>query len=115
MDIYKNKKLITCVIPKGKAMDIVKHLHERDGIHTANVSSGRGQGVVESISFKGWYEVEILTVVVSEDRADEIFSLLYEKADIGHVHGGIMYQGGLTQSTRFSLPEIPQEGQETDK
>ena len=115
MKILTDKKLITCIIPKGKAIGVAKLLHEEKGIDTANVSNGRGRGLVDPIGFSGWYEVEILTVVISEAEADEIFNFIYEKADVGHAHGGIMYQGGLTTSTHFELPKIPEEGQEATK
>tara|TARA_B100000315_G_scaffold106854_1_gene98016 strand:+ start:6134 stop:6481 length:348 start_codon:yes stop_codon:yes gene_type:complete len=115
MKILTNKKLITCIIPKGKAIGVARILHEEKGINTANVSSGRGRGLVEPIGFSGWYEVEILTVVVSEGEANEIFNFIYDKADVGHAHGGIMYQGKLTTSTQFELPKIHGEGQETTK
>lgn len=115
MKILTDKKLITCIIPKGKAIEIARLLHEDKGINSANVSSGRGRGVVEPIGFSGWYEVEILTVVVSQGDADEIFNFIYDKADVGHAHGGIMYQGVLTTSTHFELPRIPEEDKGTTK
>lgn len=115
MEILTDKKLITCIIPKGKAIEVVRSLHEEKGLNTANVSSGRGRGVVEPPGFTGWYEVDIITVAVSQDEADEIFQFIYEKADVGRAHGGIIYQGVLTSSTHFTLPKIPEEGQETDK
>ena len=37
-------KLITCFLPKGKALDLVRALHEDKGVNTANVTSGRDQG-----------------------------------------------------------------------
>ena len=115
MKILTDKKLITCIIPKGKAIGVTRLLHEEKGINTANVSSGRGRGLVEPIGFSGWYEVEILTIVVSQGEADEIFNFIYDKADVGHAHGGIMYQGELTTSTHFELPKMPEEGREATK
>jgi len=107
--ICTDRKLITCIIPKGKAIGIIRQLNEEKGITTANVSSGRGQGVVEPDSFKGWAEVDILEVVMGEDQAEEIFEYLYEKAEIGRMFGGFMYQGKLSESTTFSLPSLPLE------
>jgi hypothetical protein len=54
MKILKDKKLITCLIPKGKAIGVARLLHEEKGINTANVSSGRGRGLVDPIGFSGW-------------------------------------------------------------
>ncbi len=103
MNIEKDNKLITCITPKGKAIEIVKLLHEEKDINSSNVSSGRGGGR------RGRLEVDILTVIVSHDRADEIFEFIHEKADIGHLHGGFLYQGRLNMATLFNLPEIAEE------
>ncbi len=89
MKVLIDKKLITCIIPKDKAIAVAKLLHEEKGINTANVSSGRGRGVVEPVNFSGWYEVEILTVVVSQGEADEIFNFIYDEADVGRARGGL--------------------------
>ena len=82
------------------------------GIETANVSSGRGTGLVKSISYGVWVEVDILTVIVSEGQAEEIFNFIFEKADINRPHGGFIFQGGLTQPTPFVLPDLPEENQD---
>ncbi len=103
MKFEKNGKLITCITPKGKAMAIEKLLQKEKGINSVNIASGRGGGR------RGRIEVDILTVVVSAERADEIFEFIYYSADIGEYHGGFMHQGALTGATPFELPEIPEE------
>lgn len=104
-------KLITCIVPKGKALELVGLLHVEKGINSANVHSGRGTGVAESISYGEWLEVEILCVTVSNEQADEIFEFIYDMTDIGVPGHGFMFQGTLTKATTFTLPEIPEEGQ----
>ena len=37
----EKSKLITCFLPKGKALDLVRALHDDKGVNTANVTSGR--------------------------------------------------------------------------
>ena len=103
MKIIEDKKLITCITTRGKALGIVKKLHEEKSVNTANIHAGRGGGR------RGRLEVDILTVVVDGDRADEIFEYIYYEADVGEYHGGFMYQGALTGATLFTLPEIPEE------
>jgi len=53
--------------------------------------------------------VDILTVSVSEEQADEIFEDIFIKADLYHRSNGFMYQCGLSEATTFQLPEIPKE------
>lgn len=103
MKLEAGKKLITCITSRGKAPDIVRKLYEEKGINTADIHAGRGGGR------RGRLEVDVLTVVVDMDRADEIFEYIYYEANIGEYHGGFMYQGSLTGAMSFLLPEIPEE------
>lgn len=111
MKFTTNDKLITCILPKGRAISIVKLLHDEKGIDSANVASGRGIGMVESISYGLWSEVDILTVTVDVDQADDVFAFIYDKADIDKVGRGFMFQNGLTRSTPFTLPDVPSQSQ----
>lgn len=110
MKILQDMKLITCVLPKGRAIDMIRLLHREKDIHSTNVHSGRGQSSVAREAAKVWVEVEIFSVLVDSSQADEIFDYIFYMADINHLHGGFMYQGPLTQSTVYELPELPEEG-----
>lgn len=101
MKINEKQKLITCITPKGKALPIAALLYEEKGINTVNVNSGRGGGR------RGRIEVDVLTVVVSEKQADEIFEFIFYKAEVNKIHGGFMYQGSLKGAIPFILPEVP--------
>ncbi len=111
MKTLTDRKLITCLLPKkdSKAFEVAKALHDEKGIETANVSSGRGTGLVKRVSYGVWVEVDILTVIVSEQQADEIFNFIFEKADINRPHGGFIFQGVLGNATPFILPDLPEE------
>ncbi|MDH5542643.1 MAG: hypothetical protein OEY64_06730 [Nitrospinota bacterium] len=108
MDILSKCKLITCILPKGKAVDIEKKLHRDKGIDSTNVWNGRGSGTKRS-TLQSEIEVEIISIVVDESRADEIFEFIYHEADIGAVSSGFMYQMNLRKSSRFLLPDIAEE------
>ena len=105
-------KMITCVLPKGSSRSVLTALKEQQGIVSANVNYARGTGrMTHRALSKGMSqtEKEILTVVVPSDRADELFSFIYETADIGRPHGGLMYQTDLAASSQFTLPDIAEE------
>ena len=111
MDQNTNSKLITSFLPHGIGVPIIKILKEETGICTANINSSRGTGSSAGASdFDNWVEVDVLDVVVNADRADEIFNFIYEKAGIGGGNHGFMIQQSLIQSTKFSLPDLPEEG-----
>ncbi len=95
---------ITCILPKGRANLVLHWLHEVWGANAANVTGGRGRGVVESISYGEWEEVEILTVIVGADEAEALFEDLYHQAEICHPHSGLMHMAKLDRRTAFALP-----------
>ena len=78
MNALENPKLITSVLPKGKAVEVVKLLHKEKDVHSTNIASGRG--VLGPLGQDVWSEVDIMTVVINEDRADEIFEYIYFQA-----------------------------------
>ena len=105
-------KMITCVLPKGSSRPVLTALKDEQGIVSANVNYARGTGrMTHRAMSKGMSqtEKEILTVVVPTERAEELFAFIYETADIGRPHGGLMYQTDLTVSSVFELPDIAEE------
>lgn len=109
MDASTNSKLITSFLPKGTGLDLVKALKDETGISTGNVSSSRGTGTSSNSNFGDWVEVDVFEVIVDADRADEIFSFIYDKVGIKQGNHGFMIQSNLTRSTRFVLPDLPEE------
>jgi len=111
MDQNTNSKLITSFLPHGTGVPMIKLLKQETGICTGNTNSSRGTGSSAGTSdFENWVEVDVLDVVVNADRADEIFNFIYEKAGIGEGNHGFMIQQSLIRSTKFSLPDLPEEG-----
>ncbi len=107
-----SEKLISCILPKGKAMPVMKALKEDKGIITANIHSARGAGHLTPLTYRGVGETtekEVLDVVVSTRKANEIFEFLYEAAEIDQPHGGLMYMQALIKATSYRLPEIEEE------
>lgn len=105
----KAHKLITCILPKGIALDVEKKLNEVHSILSTNVSSARGVGKITPLAYRGiagQSEKEILSVEVPAGSADEIFDFIYEEANIDRPHGGIMYMQTLSRTTIYKLPDI---------
>lgn len=108
----KSSKLITGILPGGKAMEVLKKLKEEKGIITAQVNTARGMGKLTPRAYRGvgeQTEKQILNVIIAADRADEIFEFIYHEAHIDRPHGGIIFMTRLQQSTPFILPDIPEE------
>ena len=114
MDIstFKNDKLITCILPKGLALPVLIKLRDEKNINRANINSARGMGKITPLAYRGvagQAEKEVLSVVVNEEEADDIFYYIFEVADIDRPHGGIIYMRQLGLSTPFTLPDLPSE------
>lgn len=102
-------KRIVCVLPKGRALDVVRRLHAEKGVDVANVTSGRGQGMVKSIGYGTWVEVDMLSMSVPDDKADEVFWFVHEAGNLDSPGGGIIFQADLDRVTPFELPDMAEE------
>jgi len=112
MTALKTTKLITAILPKGRALDVVDKLEHEKQLTTANFNYARGMGKLTPVKYRGvgeQSEKEVFTVVVDESRADEIFEYIYNIADINRPHGGLIYMQKLMQSTDFVLPDVIEE------
>jgi len=106
METDPESKLITCILPKGAGTELVERLSKEKQMISANVSSCRGRGAGSVGSIGAWDEVDMLTVTVPVDRADEIFDFIYHVGGIDRPRGGIMYQQAVHLVTTFTLPDI---------
>jgi len=105
-------RLITCVLPKGVAPPVLAALAAQFDVPTANINSARGIGKITPLKYRGLgdqSEKDILTVMVEEKQADEIFEFIYFEADINRPHGGLMYLQTLGEASHYVLPELPDE------
>lgn len=106
------QKLITCILPQGVAFGVLEKLKLEKDIVSGNINYARGMGKLTPLAHRGvgeQTEKEILQVMVSAERSDEIFEYIYSVADINRPHGGIIYMCKLQQATPFILPDIPDE------
>ena len=105
---------ITCILPKGRALPIIKSLKKEKGLATANLGFARGT----STKSEGWggggeaVEKDILGVVVPESRSEEIFAFLYEAAAIDSAYGAFMYMSYPIRTVPYVLPDVPAEPRE---
>ena len=55
--------------------------------------------------FSTCYAVALVKIIVPQSEADDYFNYIFEKADIGRSGGGILFQGALSHTTPYTLPE----------
>lgn len=105
-------KLISAILPKGVSHEMIRKLREEKNILNANMNYARGTGKLTPLKYREKVverEKEILTVVVDEERGDEIFEYIYIEADINKPHGGLIYMHSLMQATEYILPDLSEE------
>lgn len=103
----KKEKRITCFLPKGTGVKMVEILHSEKNISSTNVHSGRGQKTAESgKEYGAWNEQDILTVIIDENRAEEIFEYIFFQGKLNKPGGGFIFQSDLNRATSFKLPDI---------
>lgn len=105
-------KLISAVLPKGVALEVITKLKDEKNIIAANLNYARGTGKLTPLKYREDIverEKEVLTVVVDEERGDEIFEYIYDVADVNKPHGGLIYMHPLLHSSEYRLPDIADE------
>lgn len=107
MDKINECKLITCVLPKGKAIPLLEALAKK-GVQTANFANARGSDVADtpkgSRLLPDEEEKEIVTIVAdSSQSAEELFDFAFEHGEINRRGGGMIYMTSLGFSTPYKV------------
>jgi len=110
--VHEKRKLITCILPKGAAAPMLRRLKDEKGIEACDINNARGVGRFTHRRVQRLGDVvekEILKVVTSAERADEIFEFIFYEADINRPHGGMLFMTQLERASHFELPDLPEE------
>jgi hypothetical protein len=107
---FPEAKIITCILPdEGQDMMLLKALRREKGVISANTFQCRGFGLQLRRRYKGkrqnaGYSVRMVTVVVEQGQADELFEYIYYQVNFDHPCPGLIYQGSLLAATPYALP-----------
>ncbi len=112
MNIQTGGKLITAILPKGKAKALVNQLVHELGINRVNVHHARGLGKLTPQRHRGVGETtekEIVTVIADAENADELFEHIFFSADINRPHGGLVFMQPTFATTHYEMPDLEEE------
>ena len=100
--------LITCIVQRGLADDIVKAAQEA-GAQGATIFYGRGFGVRERLGMLGLaieVEKEVVDIVVASDQVDRIFEKIYIAGRLDTPGMGFMYVTPLEKAATYIPHEV---------
>jgi len=100
--------LITCVVQRGFADDIIKAAQEV-GAQGATAYYARGGGVRERLGVLGLaieVEKEVINILVATDQIDRVFEKMYIAGKLDTPGMGIMYVTPLEKAATYIPPEI---------
>lgn len=100
--------LITCIVQRGLADDVVKAAQEA-GAQGATVYYARGSGVRERLGVLGLaveVEKEVINIVVATDQVDRVFERMYLAGKLDTPGMGFMYVTRLEKAATFVPPEM---------
>lgn len=100
-------RLIVAFLSRGQAHRLAHALHDREGLQSFHFNHGRGAGMLETIAARDVVEVDILSIVVEAERADEVFAFVYETAGIDRPAGGLLLQAPLDRTVVLGPPVPP--------
>ncbi|NKB36539.1 MAG: P-II family nitrogen regulator [Gammaproteobacteria bacterium] len=106
--ILTDVSLVTCVVQRGKADDVVKAAQEV-GAQGATVYYARGSGIRESLGILGLaidVEKEAINILVANDQIDRIFEKMYLAGQLDTPGMGIMYVTPLEKAATYIPHEI---------
>ncbi|MGI9323176.1 MAG: hypothetical protein ACR2PJ_06310 [Pseudomonadales bacterium] len=105
-----DQKLITCILPKGRAIPLRQKLVEEQGIYTSVIHSARGVGRFSPVRDRGigeQQEKDILQLTVAAEDADDLFEYMFFEGDMNKPHAGIIFVTPAVTATRLTLPDLP--------
>ena len=104
--VLTDLNLITCIVQKGAADDIVKAAVEA-GVQGATIHYARGTGIRERLGLLGVAvesEKEVINIMVSSEMTDSVFETLYFAGKLDTPGMGIIFVTPISKAGTY-VPE----------
>lgn len=103
--------MIVCMLPDdGTDIEIMRQLRKEKDVTRAESIACRGVNNLQATKTRRGNLPEpalyrILTIIVTEAEADDVFDFVHEKAQIGKPGRGIQMQTTILGATRYVMPD----------
>ena len=117
MVVLTDVSLITAIVQRGKADELVKSAQEA-GAQGASIHYSHGRGVRERLGILGLAveaEKEVINIIVSSDQVNRIFQRLYMAGDFNTPGMGFMWVTPVEKAATFIPPDILEKFANTDR
>lgn len=101
-------ELITCIVQKGYADDIMKAAYEA-GAQGATIYYAQGSGVREKLGVLGVAveaEKEVINIVVSSEQANRVFDAMYLAGQLDTPGKGFIFTTKLDKAATYIPVEV---------
>ncbi len=101
-----NLQLITCIVQRGKADDVVKAAL-KTGASAATIYFARGTGIRERLGLLRIVispEKEVIEMVVSNEKADAVFDAMIEAGKLDLPGMGFIYMTSVNKALMYTEP-----------
>ncbi|MDX1570685.1 MAG: P-II family nitrogen regulator [Xanthomonadales bacterium] len=108
MVILTDAKLITCIIQRGNADNVIKAARAA-GAQGATVHYGRGMGVRERLGLLGVavnVQKEVINIIVANEQAELIFERMYVAGNMDTPGAGIMFMTPVEKAATYVPKEV---------
>lgn len=97
-------RIITCIMPAGRGAEVMEALRRELGVVSASLHHARGIGT-QSLRHRVYSdEKQVLTAVVSAERGDAVFELIYFAAGLNAPHAGMVMMGHAFRAAGLASP-----------
>ena len=102
-------RLITCFLPSGNALGVLERLREEHGHHSMVYHHARGVGTGTRAGRRRVVAAErdVITVLVPEARADELFRFLFHACGLDKPNSGMIFMEKVLRSAGVVPPADP--------
>ena len=102
-------KLITCFLPSGRGAAVLELLRKEHGVASVSYHHARGVGTGTRRAGRTLLaaEREVITALVPEAMADEVFRFLFFAAGLDEPKAGMILMERALRAAPYIMPETP--------